>query len=264
MVSKTHTFAICAYGKSEYLCECIESVLAQEGVTSEVYISTSTPSEWLSDVAARYGLDVYVNEGERGIGQDWNFAYSKSHGDYVTIAHQDDVYCTGYAAEAVGAMESSDAPVIFFSNYGELRNGERVDSSELLSVKRRLLRPLAKRSNASSRRAKWRAMAFGSAICCPAVTLCRQSVPNPPFKTTMKSNLDWDTWETLSRIPGDFLYSTDILMYHRIHEESTTTKLIENDVRGSEDLEMLKRFWPAPVARAINFFYSKGMNSNAV
>ncbi|SEH38673.1 MULTISPECIES: glycosyltransferase family 2 protein [Atopobiaceae] len=264
MANVRHTFAICAYGKSEYLTECIESVLNQEGVRSEVYIATSTPSDWLSDIANRYGLPVYVNDGEHGIGQDWNFAYSKATGDYVTIAHQDDVYCPGYAAEALRAVDESHAPVIFFSNYGELRNGIRVDDDRLLSVKRFLLRPLENRCNASSARAKRRAMAYGSAICCPAVTLCRKNVPNPPFKTSMRCDLDWDTWETLSRIPGDFLYSKKILMYHRIHEESTTTKLIENNVRGSEDLEMLSRFWPTPVARAINHFYSIGMNSNAV
>ena len=108
MANVRHTFAICAYGKSEYLTECIESVLNQEGVRSEVYIATSTPSDWLSDIANRYGLPVYVNDGEHGIGQDWNFAYSKATGDYVTIAHQDDVYCPGYAAEALRAFQRAN------------------------------------------------------------------------------------------------------------------------------------------------------------
>lgn len=39
---------------------------------------------------------MYVNEGESGITQDWNFAYSKVQTDYVTIAHQDDKYAPEY------------------------------------------------------------------------------------------------------------------------------------------------------------------------
>jgi hypothetical protein len=80
----------------------------------------------------------------------------------------------------------------------------------------------------------------------------------------MKSNLDWDTWEVLSRREGDFCYSPKILMYHRVHEESTTSKLIQDNTRGSEDLAMFKRFWPAPVATMINWVYSRGMKSNSL
>lgn len=150
-----HAFAVCAYGRSPYLTECLDSLVAQSGgVGSEVFIATSTPSPWLSQVAESYGVPLYVNEGEAGIGQDWNFAYSHARAPFVTIAHQDDVYCPEYAVHAVRALESDVRSLIYFTNYGELRHGERVDDNELLRVKRRLLSPLRKRSNASKRWAK--------------------------------------------------------------------------------------------------------------
>lgn len=257
-----HSFAICAYGESPYLRECVESVLGQDLAGSEVLIATSTPSDWLEEIACKFDIPVFVNAGEHGIGQDWNFAYSCASGKYVTIAHQDDVYCAGYAREAVAMLERTESSLMFFSNYGELRDGVRVDSNGILKVKRRMLRPLEDARRASSIRVRRRAISLGNPICCPAVTLNASNVPERPFRTNMKCNLDWDTWEVLSKRQGEFFYSPKILMYHRIHEESTTTSLIEDNTRSSEDLEMFERFWPKPVAHAVGRIYARSERSN--
>ena len=49
-------------------------------------------------------VSLYINEGEKGIGKDWNFGISKIKTDYVTIAHQDDVYKPNYLEEIVKNM----------------------------------------------------------------------------------------------------------------------------------------------------------------
>lgn len=263
-MSLTHSFAICAYGQSSYLEECIRSVLAQEGSTSEVFIATSTPSEWLSAVAERYDLPIYVNTGEHGIGQDWNFALSKASGQYVTLAHQDDVYLPSYARVALEYLCRSSTSLIFFCNYGEIRRGEACDQSRLLSIKRSLLRPLAGGSFASSKWMRRRILSIGSAICCPSVTLNMNVCPTQPFRLNMKSNLDWDAWEQLSRMDGEFWYDSRILMRHRISEESATSALIEDGTRAQEDYEMIKRFWPQPLASLMYRVYAKGMDSNTL
>lgn len=262
-MSSLHSFAVCAYGRSPYLRDCLDSLMSQEGSKSDVFISTSTPSEWLDAIASEYGLEVHTNRGETGIGQDWNYAYSLARTPYVTIAHQDDIYCPTYASAAIAALSSRADSLIFFSNYGELRHGRRVDDNQLLLVKRMLLKPLADPKNSAKRWAKRSALRFGSAICCPSVTLNATNCPNPPFLTGLKSNLDWATWESLSRLDGAFLYEPgDILMYHRIHEGSATTGLIASHERDEEDLTMLELFWPKPVASLIERAYSKGTKSN--
>ena len=53
-------------------------------------------------------------------------------------------------------------------------------------------------------------------------------------------------------------------MGHRIHEDSTTTKIIENNIRTEEDLEMFKKFWPTCLAKKINKLYAKSENNNQV
>ena len=70
MDCKKHAFVVCAYRQSPFLRECLDSLMAQEGCESEILIATSTPSDWLSSVADDYGLPLYVNDGEHGIGQE--------------------------------------------------------------------------------------------------------------------------------------------------------------------------------------------------
>ena len=262
-ISPEHSFAVCAYGKSPYLHECLNSICNQTESNSEIYIATSTPSDWLENIAAKFDLPVYINHGEKGIGQDWSFAYSCASTPFVTIAHQDDVYNKEYACRAIRALSGDASSLIYFTDYGALSNGIFVDDNRLLRVKRALLAPLKHHSWARRTFVKRSALRFGSAICCPSVTYNVANCPNPPFVVGMKSNLDWATWELLSRTDGSFIYDYEKpLIHHRIHEGSATSELIASKERDAEDLEMLKCFWPPAIASLIERLYSKGAQSN--
>ena len=52
-ISKKHTFVVCAYKESQYLEECIQSVLNQN-VKSKVIISTGTPNSYIKEIAEKY------------------------------------------------------------------------------------------------------------------------------------------------------------------------------------------------------------------
>ena len=93
-----HTYVLCAYKESAFLEDCVKSLISQT-VKSNILIATSTPNEHISAVAERYNLPIYINEGEKGIGGDWNFAYSKAKTPIITIAHQDDIYEPDYTKE---------------------------------------------------------------------------------------------------------------------------------------------------------------------
>ena len=97
---KNHTFAICAYKESPYLEECIKS-LKNQTVKSNIIMATSTPNDHIKNLAQKYEIQLFINNGEKGIGQDWNFAVSNTKTDYVTVAHQDDVYCENYLEQIV-------------------------------------------------------------------------------------------------------------------------------------------------------------------
>lgn len=256
-----HTFVICAYGESIYLEDCLKSLLAQKTTTS-VIITTSTPNAHIETIAAAYDTPVYFNVGDPSISHDWNCAVGHCSTPLVTIAHQDDVYQSDYSTVMLDSLNRSDNPLIFFSNYGEIRNGVKRDESQLLNVKRLLLRRIKRKGSVSERFQKRRIIALGSAICCPSVTYNLPTLPSPLFMNDMKCDLDWQAWERFSNLDGSFVYSNQILMRHRIHEGSETTSLIRDNTRSKEDLAMLQKFWPKPVATLINKAYKLSQLSN--
>ena len=257
---KNHTFAICAYKKSEYLEECIKS-LKNQTITSNIIMVTSTPNEYIENLAKKYNIVLYKNEGESGIGQDWNFGVSKTTTDYVTVAHQDDIYNKNYLEEIVKEIENGKDFVIAFGDYEEIKNGKVIPLTNNLKIKKILQKPLIKHGDKTW--AKKFALKFGSSICCPCVTVNTKMTGKKPYKVELKCDLDWDTWIEFSKMKERFLYINKPLMKHRIHEQSETSNLIENNIRLEEDYEMLKKLWPTPIAKIVMHFYKKAIKSNS-
>lgn len=261
---ENHTFVVCAYKESPYLEECIQSLKAQT-VESNILVSTATPNEYISGIAAKYGLEVRVNTGDHGIAQDWNFALSQATTPYVTLAHQDDVYAPEYAQQVLAALEQAEQPIIAFSDYFEVRDGKQVfsDTSSLLSIKEKLLMPLRGHWGQNSRWMRRRVLSLGNAICCPAVTYVMDRLGENPFIPGFKSNIDWQMWEILSRQKGSFVYVHQPLMGHRVHAGSTTTEVIgDGSGRTEEDRAMFRKFWPNWIAELLVRYYAKSQNSN--
>ena len=258
---KNHTFVICAYKESDYLEECIKSILNQT-VKSNIIISTSTPNKHIENLAKKYNIDLFINKGETGIGQDWNFALSNVSTDYATIAHQDDIYNENYLEEIINLYEKDKGFSIAFGDYREIKNDSIIPLTKNLKIKKILLKKLM--NNPKSKKVKQRALKFGSAICCPCVTLNLKVVGKQPYKTQMKCDLDWDTWYEFSKLENAFMYVNKEIMCHRIHEQSETTNLIENNIRLEEDLLMLQKFWSKPIAKFIMKFYSNAVKTDKI
>ncbi len=254
-----HTFVICAYKESKYLEDCIKSVLNQN-IKSNVIISTSTLNSYIENLANKYNLSLYINTGKRGIGQDWNFGVSQTKTKYVTVAHQDDIYKDNYLEEIVKSLEKGKDFVIAFSDYREIKNGEEIKLTTNLKIKKILLFPL--RFFRKSKFIRSRVLSLGSSICCPSVTVNTEVAGKTPYKTSLKCDLDWDTWNEMTKYKEGFLYIPKELMCHRIHEESETSNLIQNNIRLEEDIIMLEKFWPKPLAKFIMKFYKKAINTN--
>ena len=256
-----HSFVICAYKESPYLEDCIRSLKGQI-VPSGILMVTSTPNVHISSLAEKYHIPLYINEGEAGITQDWNFGYSKATAKYVTIAHQDDVYAAAYTQNVLKELNNNPEALIAFTDYSELRNEQEVRSNTNLIIKRILLAPLRLKMLQKNNLVKHRVLSLGNPICCPAVTFHRDLLPEQVFANHFRSNEDWEAWEKISVREGAFVYIPKILMFHRIHEGSETSAIIEDNSRGEEDYEMFCKFWPAPIARMLTKVYSLSEKSN--
>ena len=261
MSGVNHTFAICAYKESEFLEDCIES-LENQTVKSNIIIATSTPCEYIDNIAKKHNIKVYVNEGEKGITQDWNFAYSKTTTDFVTIAHQDDRYNERYVENLLAYSKKAKKPLIFFTDYAEIRDGVEVATNKILKIKRIMLIPIRPRLFWGSRFLRRRVLSMGCPICCPSVTFYKPNLMDEVFQHGFRADEDWEAWERLSKLKGQFIFCNKILTYHRIHEESETTKILQDNKRTEEDLVMFKKFWPEWIAKKLAKLYSKSEESN--
>lgn len=205
-----HTFVVLAYKESYYLEACIQSVLNQTYKTN-VVIATSTPNAFIQGVADKYSLKVVVNEGEKGIGSDFDFAWRCVESELVTIAHQDDVYEPDYTKKMIEAY--TEDTLILFCNYYEIRDDKKVYKNRNLRIKRVLLAPLKIRLFNKLVFIRRRSLSLGNPICCPSVTFSQKNISYERiFASDFKSNIDWVAWERISKLKGRFVYLPSALM----------------------------------------------------
>lgn len=251
-----HTFAVLAYKESEFLETCIKSLLNQS-VKSNIIITTSTPNEHIEKISKKYNLPLIINNNGGSIGKDWNFALEAADTEFVTLAHQDDVYTKDYLKEISDAFEKHSSRAIAFSKYHEIRDNEVKKDNLNLKIKNFLLSPLRIGSGLQKS-----AISLGCAICCPSVTYNKKELEDFKFSDEFKSNLDWDAWVQLDKEGKKFNYIPKPLMLHRIHEESETSNVINENSRREEDIRIFKKIWPSWFAKFLETFYSMSEKSN--
>lgn len=250
-----HTFAVCAYKESPYLDECVRS-LVEQTVKTKIAIYTSTPNNYIKDIAKKYGVPVYVNpDGGKGIQADWNFAYNSANTRYVTVAHQDDVYDKDYVKALLRSVGRYDDWSIFYVDYTPIKDGD-CSKRDVNSRIRRFLRWPVKNKDKADR--KWRkklSLCLGNTIVCPLVTYNKDRLGDDVFTSEYDFNLDWDTFYKLACQPGRFLYVDKVLGHYRVHDGATSKEFIETHKRVDEDISMFEKFWPRRFVRLIMVFY---------
>ncbi len=265
IASFSHAFAIPAYGDSPHLPACIESILGQSLQPVTILLGTSTPSPYLEGIAARYRLRLHLNARRADIATDWNFVMRMCASNFVTVAHQDDVYEPDYTAAMRSLLLQYPHCLLGFCDYREHTNsGPRADNLNL-KVKRLLCeRAFRGAAAVASRRRKRRLLNLGNPVCCPSVMLNRAALPDFEFSTELKTNLDWDAWLRLADQPGEFVYCRQKLVSKRVHPQSETSETIASRVRQNEDRQMFARMWPAPIGVLLSTIYALGYRSNEV
>ena len=258
---RSHTHVVLAYGESSFLEECIESLLAQT-VKTRIVLATSTPNDFIKTMADRYQLPLFVNPRGSSLAGDWDFALHAAGTPIVTLAHQDDIYHKYYTADVLKAANKSAKPLIIHTDYWEIREDRPVENNRLLAIKRIMLLPMRLPFFWKSRFMRRRILSLGNAICCPSVSYVVDNLEGFHFRRNMSCNVDWQAWEEISRRKGSFVYVSSKRMGHRIHKASATSEMIVDDRRHQEDLAMYKKFWPAPIARILGYFYGTAEGSN--
>ena len=256
-LAKKHTFAICAYKESEYLEECIKSVLNQE-VKTNYLIATSTPNKHIEKLAKKYDIPYFVKKGKSDIQDDWNFAYNNAKTELVTVTHQDDLYEKDYTKEI---LSNYDEKVLMYNtNYHPYKNGKRVTDTN--SKIKELLKIFVKHKFfARFKFFKVASLALGNTINCPSVVYNKKVLGESIFTSDLKFGLDWDTFLKIARMKGISLYIPKKLVCYRIHEEATTKQFINDNKREKEDIIMFNKIWPKFMTKLIMKFYKKSYDT---
>ncbi|NAS14472.1 glycosyltransferase family 2 protein [Poritiphilus flavus] len=249
----THAFIIPVYKESPYLERCISSLKKQSPV-SDILITTSTPTQATRDLAKKYGIPYLVNSSERkGIANDWNFALLVANSEYVTIAHQDDVYESDYVGEVMKNIEGSS---IVFTNYWDVVNGICKKNTLNAIVKKISLFPFLIKSSYRSKLLKKLILIFGSSICCPTVTYNTKILNGFSFSPEFRFALDWVAWLEIANMDGRFTYINKKLVKHRIHNKSETTISLDSGLAQREEFKILERIWGRAIARLFAKLYA--------
>lgn len=254
----THSFVIPVYGKSEYLRECIKS-LKNQTVPSEIILTSAEETVFLKIIAQEFGLEYYINPDGNQIGKDWNYALSQADTDLVTIAHQDDIYLKDYTEKIIEKFKDNEDAAIVFTDAKEIRNDEVVKDNINLKIKKILLWP---QKVHPSRFSQDFSLRYGCSICCPSVTYNKKVLGDFKFDENLKSNLDWLAWTNMHKNGERLVYLPEVLMLHRVHEKSETSKQIGENNRHQEDLFIFRQFWPESVANIIGQLYKQSEKSN--
>ena len=260
IMETNHTFAICAYKESEYLEDCIKSLKGQT-VKTNIIMATSTPNDYVKNLAEKYNIPLFVRDGKSDIRDDWNFAYNSAKTDWVTIAHQDDEYNKKYVEEMLNKIKQVKNPIAFVSDYIPIKNG-KIGPRDINSKIRKFLRiPLKNNKFAGTKFWKKAVLSLGNSICCPAVTYNKAVLGESFFTSELKFNIDWDTFLKIANIPGTFAYVDKPLTYYRVHDGATSKEFIVDHRRIKDDTYMFNKFWPKWITKIIMHFYKKAYDT---
>jgi glycosyltransferase involved in cell wall biosynthesis len=258
-----HSFVIPVYDAAPHLAALIESLQAQTGLRSEILLSSSTPSTELTAISKRFGLPLHINSQRIDIAADWNFALAMAKTQFVTLAHQDDIFEPGYVVQLGSALRRNPHAFLAFCDYSEHTPLGARPVNINLTIKRLLRRrAFGVRECITEARDKMRLLSLGNPICCPSVMLNRRSTEDFRFPGGFKTNLDWMAWLELARRPGGFVYIPECLVSKGVHADSETTATIANRAREREDRAIFDTLWPRPVAAALATLYKFGYRAN--
>lgn len=233
-----HTFVILAYNISDDLEECIKSVINQS-VKSNIVIATSTPNDYIMDLASEYSLGVMINKAKSNKGRDYNFAIDSFNTPLVTIAHQDDLYDRNYVKEIKRCYKKNkDATIIFTDNY-EIHGDKKIKKSKKLFKIRYYLYPLKFSFFQTKKFFKLRSLRKDKFICTSSITFVKNNITHDIFPTNLKYDNDWQGLIDLARINSKFVYLKKRLVGYRVEEKEI------NKTKLKEDEKILKSMYPS-------------------
>lgn len=223
------------YNYGRYLCEAIDSVLAQDFHNYELIISDDCSSDNTEEIISRYKNDTriryYRHKKNLGMVENWNWCLSEARGEFIKFVFGDDKLSRPDAltkliklmennqSATLGAcartiIDKSSSPV---KTLNDLGSSGRYDGSEII------YKCLDENRNIIGE---------------PTVTIFRKKNAGLGFSMRYQQLVDLEFWFRLLE-KGDLVYEKEPLCCFRNHDSQQTVK---NRVNGIAELENLMIF----------------------
>ncbi|HEV2348452.1 MAG TPA: glycosyltransferase [Terriglobia bacterium] len=236
------------YNASEYLRECIESVLSQTFKNIEIIVSDNASTDSTCEIVRSYSdprIQLYRLDRNEGMAFNFNHAGSLAHGEYVKFLCADDLLepaCVEKQAELLDRHPEiiiASAGVHFIDPAGRrLRTHCWVSRETVLNQADVIARNLV----------------YGNVIGNPSAVLIRRKglLKAGPFSANLPQGIDVEMWLRLMDL-GPVGFLPEPLCGFRLHQEAMTERLrkeglIRQDVLRVTQM-MLGRVTPSLAAR---------------
>jgi glycosyltransferase involved in cell wall biosynthesis len=226
------TVCIPTYNRSEYLTQCLASLLAQTFTDFEVIISDNCSTDGTSEVLRRFAdprIRYYRNTTNIGVFPNMNRCLELATGDYVSILHDDDLYAPRFLEREAQVLDHNPrAGFVHCAIY-------EIDAK---GIRQRLVRVYPKDGILDGKKEFIRYLS-GHNICCSTVMVRRSLYRKvDPFDSSYLC-ADWLMWLQLA-LQGDVGYISEPLAAMRVHD-STLSYGIEPSRWCGEFLAILDR-----------------------
>lgn len=211
---------------SKYVAQAIESVLRQTRLADEIIVSDDGSKDDTLAVCKEYGdsLTVYANEnGPSGFVNGWNRAIDFASGDFIAILHQDDLLAPTFLEEMEKAVDSHPgighffAPCNYINGKGEIiYSPDYCDNTMKQYTGRQYVKAYYTFGNPNMHR-------------CPGVVTRRDVLKQCRYRPEAGHIADDDFFFRVGQFT-DVVGVMKPLAYYRVHEESTTGLLDDQEI----------------------------------
>ena len=135
------SFIVPVYNTSEYLVQCLDSIVAQIDIEKEIIIvndgSTDNSLEIILDYVQRYEYISLVDQVNQGLSAARNAGIERAVGEYLWFVDSDDyLYSNDVAAKLYQQGKKHDLEMVFGRNLrGTLDGGTKIGSEKFYRIK---------------------------------------------------------------------------------------------------------------------------------
>jgi glycosyltransferase involved in cell wall biosynthesis len=222
----TVSVVVPTYNMSQYLEECLNSVLEQSFRDCEVIVVDDGSTDGTADVEARFGSRIrYQRQENGGVAEALNTGIAMANGEYVALLAADDALCAESLALRVWVLDRNP-------NVGMVSGSAlMVDEEGEPQWPHRPIRGEGATHQPSETAVRY--LLSGNAVVCSSVMMRRSVLEGVGgFRQESMPGEDWEMWLRIAGV-SDVVYLSRPLARVRMHDESLTAKFTVESVEAA-------------------------------